>query len=127
VRSGVPLSVSVRNVNRVSVLDLTGELILGPSLGQLRTTAATLLNSEQPVALILNTAKLRRVDSAGLGELVSIYSSASRQQCPFFIVGANPHLRSLLRTTRLDGIFRCYQEEAQAIASVNRLSRPATP
>lgn len=57
-------------------LTLTGDLTLGPQLSDFARKAAAALTTCKPAGTFLHLAGLEQIDSAGLGELVILYTQA---------------------------------------------------
>ena len=72
------MTVSVRAVGSVTVLDLEGKLTLGASAEGLRDKVGSLLQQGQK-QFIINLARVPYMDSGGLGELVQAYATVMRQ------------------------------------------------
>ena len=53
----------------------------------------------------LDIANVTHIDSTGIGAMVSVYTSASRAQCDFKVVNAQPRIRDLFEITKLRAIF----------------------
>jgi anti-anti-sigma factor len=100
----MPISVLARTENEIAILELEGALTLGPSLHTLRDTARLVLSQGKHLGLILNVAKVAATDSAGLGELMVVYTAASKQACPMVLAGVSQNLRTILEVTHLDGL-----------------------
>jgi len=100
----MPLTVVSRLEDNIAILDLTGSLTLGPSLGTLRDSARQVLSSKDVAGMILRVAEVTTTDSAGLGELTVVYTFATKRGCPIRLVEVSPRLRQMLELTRLDGL-----------------------
>ncbi len=100
----MPLSIRTRVENEIAILDLEGNLTLGPALQTLRETAKHALTDHRLRGMILEVAHLGAVDSAGLGELTVIYTLCSRQACGVVLAGPGQNLKSMLEVTHLDGL-----------------------
>jgi anti-anti-sigma factor len=100
----MPLTVSSRVEDNFAVLELAGNLTLGPSLPGLRDLTRQTLLANKLSGMILQVGGITSADSAGLGELTAIYTFATRRGCPIMLVGVTPTLRNLLEMTRLDAL-----------------------
>ena len=87
------LTISSRDVDGVTVLDLSGRITLGEGSVQLRDAIRDLISKGQK-GILLNLGDVNYIDSSGLGELVSAYTTAKNQ-------GAALKLLSLLTTVGL--------------------------
>jgi anti-sigma B factor antagonist len=111
------LTIRTRQVRGILVMDLTGQLTIGPSLALFETSANRTLAESAPRRLILNLRELSQIDSAGLGEIMILYSAAARAKCTLVLVAANVAVRQLLRITRVDGVLKLFDDEATAISA----------
>jgi len=108
------LQVTSKTEESFGILNLTGSLTLGPSLGALREAALEVLSGGKLSGLILRVGEVTTVDSAGLGELTVVYTFASKQKCPIRLVEVNPSLHKILEMTRLDELLRAATDVASA-------------
>lgn len=100
----MPLSIKSHVEDSIAILELAGQLTVGPALSGLREDARKVLGSAKLSGLILQVSQVTQADSAGLGELTLVYTMASRRGCPIRLVEASPHLRKMLEVTHLDGL-----------------------
>ena len=110
------MTVSERSVGSVIVLDVTGGLKLEDGAGQLRDKVRSVLQQGH-TRLLVNLAGVPYIDSAGLGELVQAYTTASRQGGALKLLNATKRLRDLLVITKLVTVYELLDDEAAAIAS----------
>jgi len=100
----MPLTVTSRVEDGFAILELSGSLTLAPSLGSLRDNARQLLGSSNVSGIILKVSQIAQADSAGLGELMAVYTIATRRGCPIRLVEATPILSKILALTHLDSL-----------------------
>lgn len=100
----LPLTITSRLEDDFGILELSGNLALGPSLVGLRNHARQLLEAQKLSGLVVNVAGVTQTDSSGLGELTVVYTWANKKNCPIRLVNVRPELRRMLELTRLDGI-----------------------
>jgi len=110
------MTVSERPVGGVTILDASGSLTVGPGADRLRDKVRSLLQQGRK-SLLLNLAHVSYMDSAGLGELVSAYTTTARQGGTLKLMGATKRLNDLLVITKLATVFESFDSEAAAIAS----------
>ena len=72
------LTIASREVDGVTVLDLSGRITLGEGSVQLRDAIRDLISKGQK-SILLNLGDVNYIDSSGLGELVSAYTTAKNQ------------------------------------------------
>lgn len=100
----MPLNIAQHVEDDIGVLEISGQLTLGPLLVELRNTARHLIEGNKLKGLILQVGSVTHTDSSGLGELTVVYSLATKKGCPLRLVGVRPELRKMLELTRLDGL-----------------------
>ena len=69
------------------------------------------------VNIILDFKEVTRIDSAGIGMLVSKYLTARRNGGTIKLLNLTRHSDHLIDITRLDSVFEIYQDEQAALAS----------
>ena len=110
------MDIKERVVNGVSVLDVSGKIVLGEGDGQIRDRIKDLLADGQR-RILLNLGEVNYVDSAGLGALISSYTTTKRQGGQLKLVNLTRRIQDLLAITKLITVFETYDNEAEAIAS----------
>lgn len=102
-----------------AVVRMSGRLTLGPHLLDFGRRATELLGSRTGPGLLLDVSAVSDVDSAGLGELVILYTTAGEHHRRLCLVGASARFVQLLETTRLSGILPHFADEEAAKAWMN--------
>ncbi len=110
------LTIASREVDGVAVLDLSGRITLGEGSVQLRDEVRSLI-SKGKKNILLNMGDVNYVDSSGLGELVSAYTTAKNQQAEVKLLCLTKKVHDLLQLTKLYTVFDIYDDEASAITS----------
>jgi anti-sigma B factor antagonist len=101
-----------RVVSEVVVLDLTGRLwILDLPL---RDKINGLLNQGHR-HFVLNLAGVNYIDSSGLGQLVSIWTSIKQRSGYLTVLNPTKRVRKLFEITRLNTIFEILEGESEAV------------
>ena len=108
-----------KKVGDVLVLEVSGKVVGDDSL-QMRREIAGWLNEvpdtqKLKVALKLNGVSM--MDSAGIGTLVSSYTSVQKRQGRLVLAGLGRGLQNLIAITQLAKIFDVYENEEQAVKS----------
>jgi anti-sigma B factor antagonist len=110
-------SLSVREIDGVTVVDIIrGSLLLGGAQPEFRKIIGELLKKGKQKILI-NLANVLYIDSSGIGDLISTYTSARNHSGMLKLLSPQPKLRNLLLITKLDQIFEIFYEEQAAIRS----------
>ena len=110
------LTAKTRRVGNVAIVDLSGKITLGENTGILRDELRSLL-SQGSKHIILNMKDVGYVDSAGLGELVGAYTTATNQGGAVKLLHLQGKMKDLMQITKLHTIFPAFEDEQQAIAS----------
>ena len=110
------LTIASRDVNGVAVLDLSGRITLGEGSVQLRDAVRGLI-ARGSKNILLNMGEVSYIDSSGLGELVSAFTTAKNQQAEVKLLNLTKKVHDLLQLTKLYTVFDIYDDEALAIAS----------
>jgi anti-sigma B factor antagonist len=110
------LTAKTRRVGSVAIVDLNGRITLGESTGILRDELRSLL-SQGSKQIVLNMAGVSYVDSAGLGELVGAYTTATNQGGAVKLLHMQGKLRDLMQITKLHTIFASFEDEKKAVDS----------
>jgi anti-sigma B factor antagonist len=112
----VALAIASREVDGVTVLDLSGRITLGEGSVQLRDSIRDMIGKGQQ-RILLDLGDVNYIDSSGLGELVSAYTSARNQGATLKLLNLTKKVHDLLQLTKLYTVFDIYDDEAKAIAS----------
>jgi anti-sigma B factor antagonist len=110
------LTIASRQVDGVIVLDLSGRITLGEGSVQLRDAIRGLI-SKGDKNILLNLGDVNYIDSSGLGELVSAFTTAKNQQAEVKLLNLTKKVHDLLQLTKLYTVFDIKDDEASAIAS----------
>jgi anti-sigma B factor antagonist len=110
------MDIKERVVNGVSVLDLSGKIVLGEGDGQVRDRIKDLLADGQK-KILLNLGEVNYIDSAGLGALISSYTTVKRQGGQLKLENLTKRIQDLLAITKLITVFETFDNEAEALAS----------
>ncbi|MBV9405760.1 MAG: STAS domain-containing protein [Acidobacteriaceae bacterium] len=110
------LTAKTRRVGNVAIVDLNGKVTLGENTGILRDELKSLL-AQGNKHIILNMKDVSYVDSAGLGELVGAYTTATNQGGAVKLLHLQGKMRDLMQITKLHTIFPAFEDEQQAVAS----------
>ena len=109
------MTTSVRNVGDVTVVDISGRVVLGDESAALRDLIGELL-SKGDRKIVLDLAGVNYIDSSGLGALVSSFATVRRQGGELKLV----KLSDKVEVTRLYTVFDIADNEEEAIRSFDR-------
>ena len=111
------LNAKTRKVDGVTIVDLTGRLTIGEPVLLLRETLRVQVNAGVR-HFILNLGDVSYIDSSGLGELVSSYTTIRNKGGDVKLLKLTNKTKDLLQMTKLLTVFDVYEDEAKAIASL---------
>jgi len=104
-----------RHVNGVTVITVLGDLVVNDNPGALQTVVKKVLGRGDR-QIVLNVARIVRMDSTCLGELVASYTSTIGRGGVLKLAAPNEQVRRLLQLTRLDTIIKVFATSEEAIA-----------
>lgn len=110
------LRISTRQVDGVNIVDCSGRITLGEGSVVLRDTVKDLLSKGQK-KILLNLGDVNYIDSSGIGELVSAYTTAKNQGGELKLLNLTKKVHDLLQITKLYTVFDVKDDEAAAIKS----------
>ena len=110
------LKVSTRQVGVVTVMDLSGRIVLGDGSSLLRETVKDLASRGQK-KILLNLADVSYIDSSGLGAMVASFTTITGQQGQIKLVKLTAKVHDLLQITKLLTVFEVFTDEATALKS----------
>jgi anti-sigma B factor antagonist len=112
----VSVKISTRQVGDVTVVDVSGRITLGEGSSALRDVLRD-LTAKGNKKILLNLSDVSYIDSSGIGELVSGFTSVSNQGGTLKLLGLTKRVKDLLQITKLYTVFDVHEEEAHAIRS----------
>ena len=112
------MDIKERVVGGVSILDLSGKIVLGEGDIQVKDRIKDLLGDGQR-RILLNLAEVNYIDSAGLGTLIGSYTTVKRDGGSLKLVNLTKRIKDLLAITKLITVFETFDSEAEALASFN--------
>jgi|SRR6266481_1647545 len=109
-------SISERTAGDITILDLSGKITIGEGSVQLREKVRLLL-SEGKKKILLNLGDVSYVDSSGIGELVSSYTTTRNQGGQLKLLNLTKKIQDLLSITKLLTVFETFDAERAALDS----------
>jgi anti-sigma B factor antagonist len=113
------MKTSSRKVDGVTIVDLSGRITLGEGSVVLRDTVKD-LSSKGDKKILLNLGDVTYIDSSGIGELVSAFTSVRNAGGDLKLLNLTKKVHDLLQITKLYTVFDISDDEASAIVSFNR-------
>src|SRR3954462_6262690 len=113
------MKASNRQVDGITVVDLSGRITLGEGSVVLRDTLRDLLAKGEK-SLLLNLGDVTYIDSSGIGELVSAFTTVRNQGGELKLLNLTKKVHDLLQITKLYTVFDVKDDEATAIQSFTK-------
>lgn len=110
------LNITERQAGDVTILDMDGKVTIGEGSVALRNTIRRLLG-EGKKNILLNLASVGYVDSSGIGELVSSFTTVSKESGALKLLNLTEKIQDLLAITKLLTVFDTFDDEGEALAS----------
>lgn len=110
------MTTSTRQVGNVTIVDISGRIVLGEESAALRELVCDLLGKEQK-KILLNLSDVNYIDSSGLGNLVSAFTSARKQGGELKLLNLTNKVHDVMQITRLYTVFEILDDEATAVKS----------
>ena len=105
-----------RRLEDVLVFEFTGPVQLVRQSQELHQLLQGVLEQKDTKVLI-DLSRVSRIDSAGLGLLISCYSHAVRNRGMLKILNPSEQVKNLLRLTKIDSVLETYYDESEALRS----------
>jgi anti-sigma B factor antagonist len=115
----VSMKASTRQVDGITIVDLSGRITLGEGSVVLRDTIKDLLGKGQK-KILLNLGDVSYIDSSGIGELVSAFTSVRNQGGELKLLNLTKKVHDLLQITKLYTVFDVKDDEATAIGAFSK-------
>ena len=110
------MKTTIRKVDKLVILDLKGKITIGTGDVMLREHINKVLDQGER-NIILNMGEVTYMDSSGVGELISSYTSVTKRGGKLKLLNLTGKIKDLLHITQLITIFEIYDSEAEAVAS----------
>ncbi len=107
---------STRQVDGVTIVDLSGRITLGEGSVLLRDLVRDLL-AKGNKKILLNLGDVTYIDSSGIGELVSAFTTVRNGGGELKLLNLTKKVHDLLQITKLYTVFDIKDDETQAIQS----------
>ena len=110
------VKLSTRQVGDVTVVDVAGRITLGEGSSALRDLLREMVGKNQK-KILLNLGEVSYIDSSGIGELVSGFTTVTNSGGQLKLLNLNKRVKDLLQITKLYTVFDVHEDEAGAIRS----------
>jgi anti-sigma B factor antagonist len=112
----VSVKLTTRQVGDVTVVDVAGRITLGEGSATLRDAMRDMVSKNQK-KILLNLGEVSYIDSSGIGELVSGFTTVTNSGGSLKLLNLNKRVKDLLQITKLYTVFDVHEDEAGAIRS----------
>ena len=110
------MKIDSRMVGDVHILDCSGKIILGEGTMAVRNTVLDILKTGGR-KIVLNLADVNYIDSPGVGELVSSYTTVFNQGGQLKLLCLTKKIQEVLAITKLVTVFQVHNSETDSVAS----------
>jgi anti-sigma B factor antagonist len=110
------MKIDIRTIGDIRILDCSGQITLGEGTMSIRNTVRDILQSGAK-KIVLNLANISYIDSSGVGELVSTYTTVVNGGGKLKLLNLTKRLLELLTITKLLTVFEIFSDEEAALAS----------
>jgi anti-sigma B factor antagonist len=111
------MSLKPRRIDDVVILDLSGRITIGEGTLLLRNEIQKLLDAGD-AKFLLNLADVDYIDSSGLGELVSSFTTVRNKNGQLKLLNLTRRVRDLLQITKLLTVFDTFDNETEALKTL---------
>ena len=112
------MKIKTRQVDGVTIMDCSGRITLGEGSVQLRDAVRDLL-AKGSKQILLNLGDVTYIDSSGIGELVSAFTTVRNQGGDLKLLNLTKKVHDLLQITKLYTVFDVRDDEASAVKAFN--------
>ncbi len=110
------MTTSTRQAGDVTIVDISGRIVLGEESAALRELVCDLLSKGQK-QILFNLGDVHYIDSAGLGHLVSAFTSVRKREGELKLLNLTNKVHDVMQITRLYTVFDIMDDEAAAVKS----------
>ena len=110
------VKLNTRQVGDVTVMDVSGRITLGEGSSTLRDALRDLV-AKGNKKILLNLGDVTYIDSSGIGELVSGFTTVANSGGTLKLLGLTKRVKDLLQITKLYTVFDVHEDEAHAVRS----------
>src|ERR1700735_509442 len=124
-QNAMPLEISIRESDGVTIVDLEGRASIGPNTDRL-DHALRRLAADGVRKILVNLAGLTMMDSSGIATIAGTYVSLTRQGGSLKLLRPSDRVREVLVVMRILNSIPTYEDEAEALASFSAATSSAS-
>jgi anti-sigma B factor antagonist len=113
------MKIETRTIGDVRILDCSGKITLGEGTMAVRNTVRDILKGDGK-KIILNLEDVSYIDSSGIGELVSTYTTVASNGGKLVLLHLTKKIQELLAITKLLTVFQVYDTEQAALSGLGK-------
>lgn len=110
------MKIDVRSQEGVTILAPKGKITIGVGDVALREAVMAALNAGN-VNILINLGGVSTIDSSGIGELVSAYTTVTNRGGKLKLCNLPSKVSDILQITQLITVFEVFETEEEALAS----------
>jgi anti-sigma B factor antagonist len=107
------------DVGDVTIIEAAGRITLGENVEILRDQMRQLAGKGRR-KILMNLAEVTYIDSSGIGEMVSCYTTLSNLGGTVKLLKLTRRVRDLLQITKLYTVFEVFEDESEAVRSFTK-------
>jgi anti-sigma B factor antagonist len=112
----VSFKATARDIRGITVVDVSGRITLGEGSAMLREMVKDMTGKGQ-VKIVLNLGDVTYIDSSGIGELVSGFTTVKNHGGELKLLNLTKKVHDLLQITKLYTVFDVHSDESSALGS----------
>jgi len=112
----VSVKLTNRQVGDVTVVDAAGRITLGEGASTFRDAIRDMV-AKGNKKLLINLSEVSYIDSSGIGEMVSGFTTVTNSGGQLKLVGLSKRVKDLLQITKLYTVFEAFDDETEAVRS----------
>ena len=113
------MTANTRQVGGVTIVDISGRIVLGDESAALRSLVRDLLGAGHK-KILFNLGNVDYIDSAGLGHLIGAFTSVRKYEGDLKLLNLTNKVHDVLQITRLYTVFDIMDDEAVAVKSFDQ-------
>ncbi len=113
------MTTTIRPIGSVTIVDISGRIVLGEESAALRELVCNLLDQGHR-QILLNLGDVHYIDSAGLGSLVSAFTSVRKQNGELKLLNLTNKVHDVMQITKLYTVFDVMNDETEGVKSFSQ-------
>lgn len=110
------MKMTTRQVDFITILDISGPIVLGEGCTSLSNLIRDLLNQGHK-QILLNLADVSSIDSAGFAHLIGSLTSVRKRRGELKLLNPTKKVRAVMQLGKLLAVFDVKEDEAAAVRS----------